>query len=371
MMIRSGSAYTRAGAYMLSGFSNASGVAARLQNPRGLTVGPDNSVYVADNGNHVIRKIAPFTSLGNAQAVTVFAGKFAEANPKNTAYPGYADGAANVAQFSYPSGLCSDPNGNIYVADMGNHAIRKITPAGVVSTIAGNADEPGSADGNALTQARFNNPSDVFYKDGMLYIADLFNSMVRVLNLSAGTVTTLPKGDANLWTPSSITAAKGIVYFSDQHRIFKQTTTAELYAGSPTLNVSGYVNGKGTAAKFYDIKGMMYSQADTAIYIADFGNHVIRKLTFPAEVSVETQMLQQTKVYPNPSESGIFRIELPQDGALYYTVYDITGSIIMTQHNTNISGSLHVDLSSFAKGVYLINVVLKDGYLRERLLYMN
>ena len=71
------------------------------------------------------------------------------------------------------------------------------------------------------------------------------------------------------------------------------------------------------------------------------------------------------------SSNGLFRIELPQDGVLYYTVYDITDSIIMTQHNTNISGSLHVDLSSFAKGVYLINVVLKNGYLRERLLYMD
>ncbi|VDB00582.1 FIG01132568: hypothetical protein, partial [Olavius algarvensis spirochete endosymbiont] len=90
--------------------------------PTGVAVDSSGNVYVADSVNHRIRKITP------AAVVSTFAGTDSE---------GFADGTGTAAQFNHPLGVAVDSEGNIYVADYGNHRIRKITPAGVVSTFAG------------------------------------------------------------------------------------------------------------------------------------------------------------------------------------------------------------------------------------------
>jgi DNA-binding beta-propeller fold protein YncE len=123
------------------------------------------NVYVADLNNHRIRKITP------ARTVTTLAGSSS----------GFADGVGTAARFNNPLGVAVDAAGNLYVGDRFNHRIRKITPAGVVTTLAGTGTT-GSADGVG-TAARFNNPFGVAVDAaGNLYVADAFNHRIRKIN---------------------------------------------------------------------------------------------------------------------------------------------------------------------------------------------
>jgi len=123
---------TLAGSPGVDGHSDGTGSAASFLLPQGIAVDKAGTIYVADSANHTIRKI---TSTG---VVTTFAGL--------ATISGSSDGLGSSARFSYPIGVAADASGNIYVADNGNTAIRKITPNGLVSTLAGIAGNPGSAD---------------------------------------------------------------------------------------------------------------------------------------------------------------------------------------------------------------------------------
>jgi sugar lactone lactonase YvrE len=148
-----------------------------LADPYGLVVDRHGNLFVADGGEHNrIQKITP-----DGVATVLAGGK-----------EGFADGTGELAAFHTPSGMAIDKDGNLYVADTGNNAIRKVTPQGVVSTIAGGG-KAGFADGPAL-QARFNGPLGVAIdKAGTLYIADTYNDRIRVLGAD-GQVRTLAGG---------------------------------------------------------------------------------------------------------------------------------------------------------------------------------
>jgi DNA-binding beta-propeller fold protein YncE len=133
-------------------------------------------VYVTDSGNQTIRAITP------AGAVSTVAGKAGEA--------GSADGSGMAARFSAPAGIAVDASGNAYVADFANGTIRRITPSGVVSTLAGSAGTAGSADGTG-SAASFLFPSCVALDgSGSLYVADFGNDTIRKLT-PGGRVSTL------------------------------------------------------------------------------------------------------------------------------------------------------------------------------------
>jgi sugar lactone lactonase YvrE len=134
------------------------------------------NVYVADTGNNTIRKITP------AGVITTLAG--------TTGVTGNADGTGAAAHFNDPQGIATDSVGNVYVADTGNDTIRKITPTGVVTTVAGTAGTLGSADGTGAT-ASFNNPTNLTIDDtGNFYVADTNNDTIRKVT-PEGVVTTV------------------------------------------------------------------------------------------------------------------------------------------------------------------------------------
>ncbi|GAB3739867.1 hypothetical protein GCM10027594_19980 [Hymenobacter agri] len=136
-----------------------------LGNPTGLAVDAAGTMYVSDGSAHVIRRI---TSGG---AVSIWAGKAGEA--------GKANGSVQAARFNNPAGLGIDRQGNLYVADLGNNTVRRITPAGVVTTLVGEPGPAGSTDGPAPT-GRLNGPMSVAIgPDGAVYIADRGNSTIR------------------------------------------------------------------------------------------------------------------------------------------------------------------------------------------------
>jgi gliding motility-associated-like protein len=153
---------------------------ALFSSPSDIAVAADGTIYVADKNNHKIRKIAP------NGVVSTLAGASSTASPKF----GYVDGTGTAARFYFPSGIDLDSQGNIIVADMFNHRIRRITPAGVVTTIAGGGPSdttPRDALGAALT-ARFYFPVDVTVSPTSdIFIADRSNHKIK--RLSAGQVT--------------------------------------------------------------------------------------------------------------------------------------------------------------------------------------
>ncbi len=195
--------------------------AAGFDAPTGGALDGDGNLYVTDSNNRTIRKVTP------AGVVTTFAG--------SAGLSGSDDGTGPAARFEYPKGVAVDGDGNLYVTD--NHTIRKVTPAGVVTTIAGTAGSYGSTDGTGAA-ARFWEPYGVAVDgDGNVYVADSFNRTIRKVT-PAGVVTTL--------------------------------------AGS--AGSSGSVNGIGPAARFSSPTGVVVD-GDGNLYVIDSYNRTIRKVT--------------------------------------------------------------------------------------------
>ncbi len=257
------------------GLANGTGTAARFYSPQGITIDASGNLYVSDVGNNTIRKIT------QAGVVTTLAG--------NT-IPGYADGTGTSAKFNNPAGLVADATGNIYVCDKGNNIIRKITPAGVVTTFTGGTT-PGLADGiNTLnsdgttTDTKFSSPAGIAIdSQGILYVADLGNGAIRQIGLD-GTVTTIAGNPTTrpdlLNYPVGIAVDnKGNLFITDEAgRVMEITATNRgLYTIAGTANTTGYTEGKGATAVFNDPQGLAVDAAGN-VYVADLNNNVIRKL---------------------------------------------------------------------------------------------
>ncbi|MBL9199933.1 MAG: hypothetical protein JNL39_05465, partial [Opitutaceae bacterium] len=153
------------GTFTSAGLLDGAGTAARFSNPRGIALDTSGNIFVADSGNHAIRKITP------AGAVTTVVGAAAAA--------GAIDGPATTARLNAPEGIAVDAAGNVFVADTGNHAIRRIAPSGVVTTFAGALGSAGDANG-AGPVARFNAPQGLAIDAvGNLFVADTGNHVIR------------------------------------------------------------------------------------------------------------------------------------------------------------------------------------------------
>ncbi len=169
---------TLAGLANSAGSTDGTGSGARFSEPWGLTVAPDDNVYVCELGNNDVRKITP------AGVVTTLAGLAGS--------PGFADGTGSAARFSQPYGVASDFQGNVFVADYANRRIRKVTPAGVVTTVAGTGSI-GYTDGLGSV-ATFTAPSGLeFRRDGKAYVLD--KDRVRLMSGAAE-----PLPDTQTWT---------------------------------------------------------------------------------------------------------------------------------------------------------------------------
>ncbi len=171
---RTGQVLTIAGAPGISGTSDGSGSSARFTYPSGLAVTSDGSVFVADSGNHVIRQISN-------GIVSTLAGE--------KRYPGTSDGFGTQARFNYPFDVVVAASGDLFVADTHNHSIRRVTRNGQVTTFAGLSGEEGHDDGLTY-EARFSYPWGVgIAGDGWIYVADTRNHLIRKIS-PAGEVST-------------------------------------------------------------------------------------------------------------------------------------------------------------------------------------
>ncbi len=258
------------------GSSDGSVSSATFNFPHGVATDIMGNIYVADRNNHKIRKITP------SGLVSTFAG---------SGIAGSADGSGTSASFKFPTSLATDAAGNVYVADRDNHKIRKITPAGVVTTLAGSG-ALGSIDANGIA-ATFTSPSGVAIDvSGNLYVADAGNNKIRKIT-PAGAVTTLAGsgifGSANgTGTAASFSSPRGITvdfagnvyvadYFNHQIRKINTSGVVTIFAGSSSGSQGG-ADGLGTSASFALPIGLATDIAGN-IYVVDNANNKIRKIT--------------------------------------------------------------------------------------------
>ena len=255
----------------------------QLSNPSGVAVDTFGNVYVADTFNNRIRKITP------AGDTTTLAGNGTFGFVDGTGGPG------GTTQFRSPTGVAVDGAGNVYVADFDNQRIRKITPTGDTTTLAGNGTY-GFIDGTGgpLGATQFRSPNSVAVDAaGNVYVTDANNNRIRKITPTGDTTTLAgngtqgfvdgtggPGGATQFSGPNGVAVdAAGNVYIADtgNQRIRKITPTGDTttLAGNGT---AGYVDGSGSNTQFRDPNGVAVDAAGN-VYVSDFSNHRIRKIT--------------------------------------------------------------------------------------------
>ncbi|MDB5126600.1 SMP-30/gluconolactonase/LRE family protein [Mucilaginibacter sp.] len=297
---------------------------ARANLPNDIAIGPDGYIYFTDVGGYTIRKISPDGIVSNFAGSGVIGNCNGPALKAQIGIPqaivvtndgimymcdvlsskirkiengivttlagspaqeiGDVDGVGLQARFQGPTGIALGPDGSLYVTDAGNHKIKKVTPAGVVTTIAGSTE--GFADGPALL-AKFYLPIDlVVLEDGTIVVTDGQDHKIRKIS-PAGVVSTFVGGvegdadglgtSAKISAPTGITLApNGTIYFSDSHnhkiRKISPSGLVTTVAGSE----QGFLDGPVLQARFTLPQGLVC--LNDLIYVCDFGNNRIRKI---------------------------------------------------------------------------------------------
>ena len=295
------------------GFADGPGATAQFRNPVGVAVDAAGNVYVADHSNSRIRKVSP------AGVVSTLAG---------SGLYGFSDGPGATAQFGGPTGVAVDAAGNVYVADLGNQRIRKVSPAGVVSTLAGSGVS-GFADGPGAT-AQFNLPLGVAVDSaGNVYVADGINQRIRKVS-PAGVVSTL--------------------------------------AGS---GVFGFADGPGATAQFWGPTGVAVDSAGN-VYVAEGGNQRIRKVS-PVFADITPPVITSVSVDPNevwPPNNKMVSVSVTvvatddSGDAPTCTITGVTGDEII-DGDWETTGDLTLDIRAERDGggdgrVYTISVTCSD-----------
>lgn len=279
---------TLAGTYGVTGATDGTGVAAQFCHPLALAIDKSGFLYVTDSCNETIRKISP---LG---VVSTLAGKAGEV--------GSADGTGAQARFGMLSGISIDASGTLYVSDFGNSTIRKVSPDGVVTTFAGRAGVSGYADGTS-SAAMFFGPNGIAIDgQGIVYVTDSYNQLVRRIT-PTGTVSTLAgtlrtrgnldgQGSAaafSLATPQTddlgmpplsglAVNGAGTLFLTDY---FNNTVRTVSPSGLVTTVVGGslgYLDGPGTAARLRTPSGISADAAGN-IYVSEDNNWTVRKIS--------------------------------------------------------------------------------------------
>jgi len=263
--------------------TDGSGSGARFLNPTGVAVDSAGNIYIADGGDHTVRKVTPGGS------VSTIAGASGQ--------PGSSDGAAGNARFLYPFAIAVDPSGNVYVTDTGNHNIRKIS-AGGVSTVAGTPGIAGRADGVG-TAALFNSPEGIAVDSaGVVYVSDTNNSTIRKI-FANGTVTTLAGaagetgsadgagGSARFNYPCGISLdTAGNLYVADfgNSTIRRVTPDGSVITFAGAAGQAGNIDGQGGAARF-DHPMDVSADVSGNVYVIDTSAQTVRLISPTGSVS--------------------------------------------------------------------------------------
>lgn len=289
-----GGVTTLAGMPYVSGSTDGTGTAARFTNPNALALDASGNLYVS--GGNAIRKVTP------AGVVTTFAG--------TDGVSGSADGLGSAASFNTPTGVAIDASGNLFVADRRNHLIRKITPDGNVTTFAGGAGTPGTTDGTGGF-ARFNEPTGLAIDSaGNLFVADQVNHTIRkvtparVVSTIAGSPGVQGNADgvgsaARFYSPSSVAIdGAGNLFVSE----FNNHTIRKISPGGVVTTLGGFTgvrgadDGTGSMARFNNPTGIAVD-ANGTVYVADNLNCSVRVGLSAGSLAAPTITLQPVSLH--------------------------------------------------------------------------
>jgi len=344
----------------VAGYSGNGGsaTAAMLNKPAALVTDGAGNVYVSDQGNNRIRKINAMGIISNYAGIGV------------AAYTGDAD-SATAAAINGPDGLAIDASGNLYIADAGNNAIRMVSTSGIISTVAGNGTIGSAGDGGPATAASLYSPSGVATDAaGNLYIADVLNNKIRkvsgtgVITTIAGTGVAGNTGNgsaaiaATLRYPTGVSVdGSGNVYIADQGnynvRVINTSGIITNYAGTSTSGYDGD-GGLATAAKLGAPKSV-YVDGWGRVYVSDITNHIVRVVTASASVTSATNSNKLT-VFPNPTDGNV-TISMPQVYSVaVVSVTDMMGRTILQKQLSAGLSSQSLNLSHLAAGSYILSV---------------
>jgi sugar lactone lactonase YvrE len=309
--------HTLAGAPAQPGSTDAAPpTAARFRSPQGIAITPAGDIYIADTGNHTIRRITNATAAASnnnatTRAVTLYAGAPAQS--------GSTDGEALSARFNAPAAIAATPAGDtLYIADTGNHTIRRITitPTRVTVTLfAGAPGKPGSDDNTTGAHARFRSPQGIALSAaGDIYVADTENAAIRKITPAAA-VTTLGAG-----TPGGTTlvAPRGLAVDDTRHLLYiSDADTHAIYVSD--IGPGPFGGGRiivplagaeldpdirdaltGAAARFNAPWGLALD-ATGALHIADHANAALRQL---APTGAVTTLILTATTEPNNNGGG-------------------------------------------------------------------
>jgi uncharacterized protein (TIGR03437 family) len=259
-------------------------VSAQLNAPQGLAIDKNGNLYIADSGNSRVRIV------NSKGIINTFAG-----NGQLGSIGFIGDGfQATAANLLLPGGVAVDGSGNVFIADTGDNVIRKVTPDGVINTVAGDGLPGFGGDTLLATSAQLHNPQDVFVdSSGNIFIADTANAAIRKvttdnnINTFAGNATVGFSGDggpalkAGLIAPFAVTVdGSGNVYFAEAEdgRIRKVDTSGNIntVAGSGTLGFGG--DGSSATKATLNLPTGVAIDSSSNLYIADTQNARIRKV---------------------------------------------------------------------------------------------
>jgi sugar lactone lactonase YvrE len=256
------------------GFANGQGTSSSFRFPVGITTDRDDNLYVADRYNHVIRRISPSGS------TSTFAGSGTK---------GGRDGARFSATFDEPNGLAFDSQGNLYVVEYPTHKIRRISPDGTVSTFAGNGS-PGNSDGFG-SSARFHFPASIAIDaNDTIYVSDSYNHAIRKLTPSGLVSTFAGSGSSGRSDGRGIQAAffypgglavdsQGNLYVADYgNNLVRRISVDGMVSTLAGSGTAGQSNGVGSAASFNAPNGVVID-SEGSLYITDQRNHMVRKIS--------------------------------------------------------------------------------------------
>ncbi len=331
--------------------------------PHGVAVDKKGDIFFTDASYGVVRKV---NTLGIVSTV---------AGGHGYGYTGDG-GPATSAQFGQTYGIAIDDTGNLYIADAGNHAVRKIDTFGVINTIAGTGVAGSLGDGGPAVTATLDSPYTVAVdRSGNVFITDYGNNKIRMVDVT-GTISTVAglgtygyTGDGSLAIGAELNAPKGIavdtvgnLYIADAdnnvvRKVDHNTGIITTVAGNGTLGFGGDL-GFALGANLYNPYGLAID-AYGGIFIADANNERIRKTYDPTVGVNDVKLNPAIDITPNPFVEDITVSGLMESDKV--AVYDIVGRQVSPTWTAAQNGTQAFHVSGLAAGMYILQVLNSEG----------